>query len=241
MHVQLSRVHKTLPALLTRVRFFTGVDALMLLEAVKPTECLPAIGTQVDLISLLKAGVVLKALDCAKALGALGAAVWLFPRENPIETQIFAAHLWVVSPDVFVKVVFTREGERAVGTEKNGVVLLRRALKERFPARVALLMALQARGLGERLKALRAAVGPLLRVDGALVAAKVTQTVEVKVTAQAAVRSTFQLNTIVGFEKINITENSFAFATNVMGIRCFLRFLRCFVGFSRTLVSFLQL
>lgn len=121
VHIQLSGVDKTLAALLTCVRLFSCVYALVLLEAIKPTECLSAIWAQIHLLPLLEAAVVLEALDCAKALAALAAAVRLFNRQNTpfLETQIFNAHFWMVTADVFVKIALISEGEGAVCAGKD--------------------------------------------------------------------------------------------------------------------------
>lgn len=118
----MSGVDKTFATLLTRVRLFSGVDALVLLEAIKPNESLSAIWAQIHPLSLLKAAVVLEALDCAKALAALAAAVRLFNRQNTpfLETQILDAHFWMVTADVFVKIAFIGEREGAVCTGKDG-------------------------------------------------------------------------------------------------------------------------
>lgn len=118
----MSRVDKTLSALLTCVRLFSRVDALVLLEAIKPNECLSAIWAQIHPLSLLEAAVVLEAPDCAKALAALAAAVRLFNRQNTpfLETQIFYTHFWMVTADVFVKIALIGEREGAVCAGKDG-------------------------------------------------------------------------------------------------------------------------
>lgn len=103
---------------------------------------------------------------------------------------------------------------------------------------MTLLVALQARRLGEGLEAHRATVGLLLGVDSALMATKVTQTVEVKVAVGATVRSISLLNALMGFEKIKITESSQAFTTDMLGSWLFLWFLHLIMILSCTLVSF---
>lgn len=136
VHIQLPRVDKTLSALLTRVRFFSCVDALVLLEAIKPAEGLTTICAQIHLLSLLEAAVILEALDCAKALAALAAAVRLFNRQNTpfLETQIFYTHFWVVTADVFVKISLISEGEGAVCAGKDVGINQGRALAVGFAA-----------------------------------------------------------------------------------------------------------
>lgn len=99
-------------------------------------------------------------------------------------------------------------------------------------------MSLQARRLGEGLEAQGAAVGLFLGVDGALMATKVTQTVEVKVAVRATVGSISQLNALMGFEKIKITEASQTFTTDMLRICCFLWFVDLIIILSHTMVSF---
>lgn len=222
VHVQLARVHEALVALAAGVGLDARVNALMLLQAVEPVEGLATVGAQVELVALPEAGMVFEAADGLEGLGALDAAVFRSARgrhgrhiRTLGEALVLDAHLRVVTADVLVQVAFGCEAERAVGAGVDGGAGQGRALPLRPPPGVTLLVPLQARRLGEGLEAERAAVGPLLGVDGALVAPQVAWTVEVELAVGTPMRPVAKLDALVTLEKMELAERAQALTAHV--------------------------
>lgn len=215
VYVQLSRVHKTLVALRACVWLHTCVDTLVLLQAVEPVEGLTTVRTQVQLVPLPETGVVFETPDCTKGLGTLRAAVVFGRHVGLAEADVLVGHLWVVAADMLVQVALASEGEGAVAAGVDGSVGKGSALAVGTAARVALLVALQTGRLGEGLEAQRAAVRPLLGMNGAFVSPQVAQAVEIEATVRAAVRTIALLNAVMVFEEMKVAEGSQTFTADV--------------------------
>lgn len=151
---------------------------------------------------------VLETPNCLKGLGALSAAMFLGWYITLIKAQVLCSHLWVVAADMFIQVSLAGKGEGAVATGVDGGIGQCCALAMGSVARVAFLMAFQARRLREGLKAQCATVGPLFGMDGAFMSPQVAQTAEIEFAARAAMRSIALLNAVMAFQKMEVAEGS---------------------------------